>query len=163
FFQRRVCAQVSQSHLPRQLLERAQVCNKILSLAIVGVRIRIAGYFRDGVQRAVRCAVITEHAVALTHLLERAKSVWFRTCTVPHFLPLNEKCVPVIVMRVGAEDPISSLLRWWSRHRGFERTIHIAASNAKQNVRVSSASRSGIGKGRFDLRNLLISLGLTLD
>jgi hypothetical protein len=38
---------------------------------------------------------------------------------VPHFLALYEKRIPVVVVRVGAEDPVVSL-RGRKCHRGFE-------------------------------------------
>src|SRR5215472_7540350 len=109
---------------------------------IVRVRIRVARDFGDGIKGAIRRGVVTQDAVPFAHLLQGADGLRFGACTMPHFLPFNEERVPVIVMRVGAEDPISSLLRWWNRHRGFERTIHTAASNAKQNVRLSSTQQA---------------------
>src|SRR5450631_2209641 len=64
---------------------------------------------------------------------------------MPHFLALNEKRVPMEVVRVNAEDPVVSL-RGRNRHRGFESAsnIHAAGQKAKQNMRVSRTPRSGI-------------------
>src|SRR5713101_7021651 len=56
---------------------------------------------------------------------------------VPHFLTLYEKSVPVIVVRVCAEDPVVSLNSRY-RHRGFRvgSNIHAGTQKAKQNMRV---------------------------
>src|SRR5258708_32706180 len=56
---------------------------------------------------------------------------------MPHFLTLYEKSVPMVVVWVGAEDPVVSL-RSRYRHRGFRvgSNIHAGTPQAKQNMRV---------------------------
>src|ERR1700722_4910501 len=102
------------------------------------VRIRVAGNFGDGVQRPFRGRVVAQYPVALAHLLESANGVGFGTGTVPHLLTLHERRVPMVVVRVGAENPVMSL-RGRNCHRGLESgsNIHGRSQKAKQNMRVS--------------------------
>src|SRR6266852_2733155 len=89
----------------------------MLAVIIVRVRIGIASDFRDRIKGALRRRVVTEHAVAFLHLLQSAHRVRFGARPMPHLFPFNEKSVPVVMMRVGAEDPIMSCLRGRSGHR----------------------------------------------
>jgi len=106
------------------------------------VGVRIACNLRDGIKGALRRLVIAQHPVSLANLLQRADGVGFGPGTMPHFLAFNEKRVPMIVMRVGAEDPVVSL-RGRNRHRGFRvgSNIHASEQKTKQNMRVSSILR----------------------
>src|SRR5260370_20722538 len=56
---------------------------------------------------------------------------------MPHFLTLYEKSGPMVVVWVGAENPVVSL-RCRYRHRGFRvgSNIHAGTQKAKQNMRV---------------------------
>src|SRR5215813_5561397 len=83
---------------------------------VVRVRVGVPCHFGNGIEGAFGGGVVAQHAIPALHLLERTNSVGFRTRTVPHLLALHEKCVPVVVMRVGAEDPIVSCVRSRSRH-----------------------------------------------
>src|SRR5690349_1568775 len=102
------------------------------------IGIRITGYFRNGVQRPLRRRVIAQHPVALTDLFQRSDGIRLARSPVPHFLSFYEKCVPVVVVRVGAENPVMSL-RGRECHLDFRRsTIHARVQKAKQNVALSS-------------------------
>src|SRR6266853_6382551 len=56
---------------------------------------------------------------------------------MPHFLAFYEKSVPMVVVWVGAEEPVVSLSCRY-RHRGFlcGSNIHAGIQKAKQNMRV---------------------------
>src|SRR6266704_5917627 len=83
------------------------------------VRVRISRDLRNRVQSSLRGRVIAKYPVALAHLFQRANRIGLRPGAVPHLLALYEKRVPVIVVRVGGEDPVVSLGSR-CRHRGFE-------------------------------------------
>src|SRR5882762_4549837 len=51
---------------------------------------------------------------------------------MPHFLTLYEKSVPMVLVWVGAEDPVVSL-RSRYRHRGFESAAIYTLASKKRN------------------------------
>src|SRR5258708_39823361 len=65
---------------------------------------------------------------------------------MPHFLTLYEKSVPMVVVWVGAEDPVVSL-RCRYRHRGFRvgSNIHAGIQKAQQNMRVKRNRTCQVG------------------
>src|SRR5262249_29117272 len=132
FFQRRIRPHFRQRHLPRKLLECSQVRHKILAFVIVGIGIWVTRNFRNGIERALGRSVIAQHAVARAHLLERTNGISPRPCSVPHFLAFYEKGVPVIVVRVGAEDPIVSCSSWY-RHRDLKSAELYTLATKKRN------------------------------
>src|ERR1700730_19425982 len=108
---------------------------------LVRIPTRVPRHFRNGIERALRCRVVAQYAVALAHLFQCADRVRFPSGAVPHFLALYEKRVPVVVVWVGAKDPVVSL-RGRNCHRGFESALYIGYDEkAKQNVRVSAFSK----------------------
>src|ERR1700722_390611 len=119
FFQRRVGAHLGESHLARQPVKRAQVRDIIFAFRIIGIRVRIARHFGDGIQRTLRSRVVTEHPVTLADLFQSSDGILLAIRAVPHLLALHEECVPVVVVRVCAEDPVVSLGSR-KRHRIYE-------------------------------------------
>src|SRR5579859_5193806 len=119
FFQSRIGAHLGKRNLPGQAVKRAQVSDEVFSLVVVRIGVGIARYVRDGIQGALRRGVIAEDAVTFSDPFQSTDRVGFRLGSVPHFLAFNEKRVPVVVVRVGAEYPIVTL-RSRSCHRGLE-------------------------------------------
>src|SRR5882762_11084523 len=118
--------------MPRQFLESAQVRHQVFSLVVVRVRVGVPCDFGDRIQRSLRGRVVAQYPVALAHLSQGANCVGLGPGAVPHLLALYEKSVPVIVVRVGAEDPVVSL-RSRYRHRGFESAAIYTLASKKRN------------------------------
>src|SRR5207249_6572240 len=87
---------------------------------------------------------VAQHAVAFAHLFERADGVRLGPRPMPHLFSFYEKRVPVIVVRVRAEDPIVSLNRSY-RHSGLEPAELYTLVFKKRNKNVGVNPR----KGRF--------------
>jgi hypothetical protein len=109
FFQRRISSQLRQRYLPWQAFERPQVRNQVLALLVVRIGIGVSGDFGDGIQRAFRRRVVAQDPVALAYLLQAADGIRLARRPVPHLLALNEERIPVVVVRVGTENPVVSL------------------------------------------------------
>src|ERR1700746_2030458 len=112
-------AHFGQGYLPGQLLEGAQVRHQVFSFVVVRVGVGISRDLRDGIQCPFRGRVVAKYSVALAYLFQGANCVRLGPRSMPHLLAFYEKRVPVIVVRVGAEDPVMSL-NSRCRHRGFE-------------------------------------------
>src|SRR6266481_1599440 len=65
---------------------------------------------------------------------------------MPHFLAFYEKSVPMVVVWVGAEEPVVSLSCRY-RHRGFRvgSNIHAGIQKAQQNMRVTRNRTCQVG------------------
>src|ERR1700722_3126306 len=97
------------------------------------IRIRIARHLRDRVQRPFRRRVVAQHPVTLAHLLERTDSVSLAGRPMPHFLTLYEQRIPMIVVRVGTEDPVMSV-RGRKRHRIFETGLYTSPAEKRNKM-----------------------------
>src|SRR6202011_5709002 len=97
--------------------------DQIFALLVVRIRVGVSGDFGDRGKRPFRGRVVAQHAVALTQLLEGANGGGFAFGAGVHLLTLYEKRIPVVVVRVGAEDPVVSL-RGRKCHRGFESALY---------------------------------------
>src|SRR5690242_1469301 len=96
------------------------------------IRVRVPCDFRDRIEHPFRRGVVAQHAVAFSREFESTNGIWFGLRAMPHFLPLHEERVPVVVVGVGAEDPVVSL-RSRSCHRGFESAAIYTGTAKKRN------------------------------
>src|SRR5882762_1215599 len=132
FLQRWICAHLRQRHLPGQFFKSAQVRDQVFSVVVMWIGVGISRDFGNRIQRALRGRVIAQYTVAFAHLLQGANRVRLRPGTVPHLLALYEEGVPVILVRVGAEDPVVSFGSR-GRHRGFESAAIYTLTFKKRN------------------------------
>src|SRR5262245_46656925 len=72
------------------------------------IGIGVASDFGNGIEGTVWGGVVAKHAIAPTYLFQRADRVRLGARTVRHLLAFNEKCVPMIVVRVCGENPVVS-------------------------------------------------------
>ncbi len=94
-------------HLPRQALDGAQVHHHFLGIVLVGIGVRVAAHFREGIDRVLGLAVIGQGPVAFVDLLELAQCVRTIPGVAPHFLALYEQGIPVVHAWVYGEQPAS--------------------------------------------------------
>src|SRR5712692_7488889 len=104
-----VGAQLGERHMPRQALYGAQVRHQTLPIRVEWIGIGVASDFGERVEGALRRAVIAEHAIAAAHLLELPQRVGPLAGATPHLLAFDEKRIPVVVVRVHTEEPVTAL------------------------------------------------------
>src|SRR5713226_2130537 len=109
-----VGAQLGERHMPRQALYGAQVRHQTLPIRVEWIGIGVASDFGERVEGALRRAVIAEHAIAAAHLLELPQRVGPLAGAAPHLLAFDEKRIPVVVVRVHTEEPVTALGCWTS-------------------------------------------------
>src|SRR5712692_10286067 len=99
----------------RLALHGAQVRHQTLPIRVERIGIGVASDFGERVEGALRRAVIAEHAIAAAHLLELPQCVGLLAGATPHLLAFDEQSIPVVVVRVHTEEPVTAL-GWRTSH-----------------------------------------------